>query len=340
MKKILFVIMMLGVPFGMNAQKSDVTRETTVYSVIGKDTLKMDTYIKSGAEVPPQGRPVIMYVHGGGFTAGSRVVAAQEFYLRYMAEHGWLAIAVDYRLAGTGNKPDGKVEKITDLKDGINAVRIAAADVVDATNFVLRQREWKADPTKFCLGGGSAGAMIVLQTVYDACNDEPYTQKLPKDFAYAGVISQAGCITIRPQQQSLAWKKKPCPMMLFHGTEDFSVPLGILDTDYRYVGTLPIVRQLEAMDVPYWKWIEHGADHIIAMTTLSNYLEEQYRFLHDFVEQGIQTSVNTEVRDKVPVNMASVEAMIKYAPLYILGYGKYLDQMDWNNLPKPGSVVY
>ena len=54
MKKILFVIMMLGVPFGMNAQKSDVTRETTVYSVIGKDTLKMDTYIKSGAEVPPK----------------------------------------------------------------------------------------------------------------------------------------------------------------------------------------------------------------------------------------------------------------------------------------------
>ncbi len=38
--------------------------------------------------------------------------------------------------------------------------------------------------------------------------------------------------------------------------------------------------------------------------------------------------------------MSSVEAMIQYVPLYILGYGQYLEQLDWNNLPKPDSIVY
>ena len=341
MKKIVFCLVMFGAALGLKAQSNEVTRETRTFSIIGKDTLKVDAYINPKAEVKPEGRPVVMYIHGGGWTMGSRVNAAQEIFCRYMAERGWLALSIDYRLAGVSANADGLVGKLIDLAgSNMVAVKTACSDVVDATNFVLQQKDWKANPAKFCLAGGSAGAMASLQTVYDFCNDEEYTKRLPKDFSYAGVISQAGCITLELGQQKLTWKRKPCPIMFFHGTEDNAMPLGVTDVDCRFVGTLSIVEQLEEMGVPYWKWIERGADHVMAMRTLTVYLEEQYHFLRDFVENGQQTCINTESKEKEPANMTSVDAMIKYVPFYILGYGRYLDQMDWNNMKKPESIVF
>ena len=89
MKKLLFCLAMLGFSLGLKAQSDVVTRETRIYSIIGKDTLRVDAYINPKAEVKPEGRPVLMYIHGGGWTMGSRVNAAQEIYCRYMAESGW-----------------------------------------------------------------------------------------------------------------------------------------------------------------------------------------------------------------------------------------------------------
>ena len=179
-----------------------------------------------------------------------------------------------------------------------------------------------------------------MQVVYDACNEEAYTQKLPQGFAYAGAISQAGCIGVDMTQNALNWKKKPCPIMFFHGSEDKVVPLESAQLDCQLFGTLTIVSQMQEMGVPYWKWIEKGADHIMAMKPLTTYLEEQYRFLNDFVANGLQSTVNTEVADKEPASMSSVEKMIEYVPLYILGYGKYLDEIDWSNIQKPANIVY
>ena len=341
MKKLfIYLVMVLGLVATAMAQNNNVTRETRVFSILGEDTLKVDAFINPQAEVKPEGRPVILYIHGGGFTAGHRVNAAQEVFLRYMAERGWLALSIDYRLAGVSTNEDGSVNNPYHVSGTMEAIRIACSDVVDATNFVLKQSDWKADPTKFCLGGGSAGAITTLQIIYDACNNEEYTKKLPQGFAYAGAISQAGCIGVDLSQTVLTWKSKPCPVMFIHGSEDHTVPLETIDMDCRLFGTLCIVSQFAEMDVPYWKWIEKGADHVMAMKPLTTYLEEQYRFLNDFVVRGLQSTVNTEVADKEPANMASVEAMIQYVPLYILGYGKYLEDMDWNNMQKPNSIVY
>ena len=341
LRKIGLVIgMVLGLAIGVQAQSEVVNRETRVFSILGKDTLKIDAFINPKTAVKPEGRPVMLYIHGGGFTAGDRVNAAQEVFLRYMAERGWLALSVDYRLAGVTTNEDGSVKNPYNVDGTLTAIRIACSDVVDATNFILKQTDWKADPTKICLGGGSAGAITALQVVYDACNEEAYTQKLPQGFAYAGAISQAGCIGVDMTQNALNWKKKPCPIMFFHGSEDKVVPLESAQLDCQLFGTLTIVSQMQEMGVPYWKWIEKGADHIMAMKPLTTYLEEQYRFLNDFVANGLQSTVNTEVADKEPASMSSVEKMIEYVPLYILGYGKYLDEIDWSNIQKPANIVY
>ena len=332
--------MVLGLAIGMQAQNEIVNRETRVFSILGKDTLKIDAFINPKAEVKPEGRPVLVYIHGGGFVGGERVNAAQEVFCRYLAERGWLAVSVDYRLAGIRQNEDGTMNNPYQVDGTLTAIRMACSDVVDAINFVLNQSDWKADPAKICLGGGSAGACTSLQLVYDACNDVDYTKKLPTGFTFAGVISQAGCISVPMAEDTLVWKRQPCPIMFFHGSEDTVVPLEKSNADCRFIGTLFICRQMQEMGVPYWKWIEKGADHVMAMKPLTTYLEEQYRFLNDFALNGLQSTVNTDVADKEPASMSSVEKMVQYVPLYILGYGKYLDEIDWSNMQKPESIVY
>lgn len=341
----LFMGMMMICSVPVLAQ-TNISRQTEIFSIKGKDTLKIDAYINEKAEVKPEGRPVILYIHGGGFVGGSRINAAQEIYCRYMAERGWLALSVDYRLAGVRQNPDGSINNPYKVDGTLPAIRMACEDVVDATNFILTKKEWKVDATKVVLGGGSAGAFTTLQLIYDACNDEDYTKKLPKDFSYAGGISQAGAIGCSLSQDTLVWKKKPCPLMLFHGDKDPIVPLEkspkeqTTQLNCNFMGTIYVAHQLNQLGVPCWKWIEKGADHVMAMKPLTNYLEEQYRFLDDFIIKKIQSEINTEVEDATPAGMASVDAMLKYVPFYILGYNKYLDQMDWNKMKKPKSIVY
>lgn len=339
MKRTLVVLLVVISWLGVSAQP-EITMETKVFSILGKDTLKLDAFYDAKADVKPEGRPVMVYIHGGGFVGGERVNAAQEVFCRYLAERGWLALSVDYRLAGIRPNPDGTINNPYNVDGTLTAIRMACSDVVDAINFTLQQKDWKANPAKVVLGGGSAGACTSLQLVYDACNGEEYTKKLPQDFSFAGAISQAGCISVPMSEDTLVWKKKPCPVMFFHGSEDNVVPLEKSNADCRFIGTLFIARQMQEMGVPYWKWIEKGADHVMAMKPLTTYLEEQYRFLNDFCLGGLQSTVNTEVADKEPANMSSVEKMIQYVPLYILGYGKYLDQIDWGNMQKPSEVVY
>jgi hypothetical protein len=255
-----------------------------------------------------------------------------------MAERGWIAFSVDYRLAGISANEDGSIRNPYGVDGTVTAIRMATADVIDATNYILSREDWNVDPSKVCVAGGSAGACASLQLVFDCCNEEKYTKALPEGFAYAGVISQAGCVSANAEE--ISWKKAPCPIMFFHGDQDNIVPLETSYADCKFFGTLHLIPQIEALGTPYWKWIEHGADHVMAMKPLTNYLEEQYRFLNDFVVNGLQSTVFTEVSDNEPANMSSAEMMIKYVPLYILGYGHYLKDMDWSNMEAPSQIVY
>lgn len=342
MKKLLsFILGMVAWAGTSVAQQPENTiqRETNIFAIKGKDTLLIDTYIDSKAKVESEGRPVIIYIHGGGFVTGSRINAAQEIFCRHMAEQGFLAASVDYRLAGIQYQDPEHVINPYNVNSVLESVTMACDDVVDATNFILNKKEWKANAAKVSVGGGSAGAVASLTLVYDVCNNADYTKKLPKDFAYAGVISQAGAVGTLAEETT--WAKKPCPIMFFHGSIDELVPLEkskIAETNF--MGTEYLTRQLKDMDVPHWTWIEKGADHVMAMKPLTSYLEEQTYFLKEFVVKGNKSSVRTDWADKEPAAMQSVDMMLKYVPMYILGFGKYLEDMDFNNIERPKNIVF
>jgi len=343
MKKILIIaaaLLTVGASLG-----AETVRSTYVYAIKGADTLRIDTYVNDSVQVEGK-RPVMLYVHGGGFTAGSRKNVAQEIYCRHFADMGFLAASMDYRLAGfTVNPTDSSMVNPYGLGGYCEVVRYACEDLVDATAFLIgREEALGIDRDRIVIAGGSAGAITVLTAEYDLCNGEAYTKALPEGFDYAGVISQAGAVNCGDADGAV-WARKPCPMLLFFGSEDALVPTGNVEMiGCRWSGSRSLDAQFCEMGVPHWTYEEVGADHVLAMSALTDNDAETDKFIKDFVLGGRQASVYTSWKDAVPKNMADVNAMLRYVPMYILGYGQYMEEMQANmasgGLSKPDSVLY
>ena len=97
-------------------------------------------------------RPVLIFVHGGGFTAGARKLSPESpFYDNvgvWAVHHGLVGITMSYRLAPQSRWPS------------------AAEDISHAVEWVHRTIEAKGgDPTRIFLMGHSAGATHVASYV-------------------------------------------------------------------------------------------------------------------------------------------------------------------------------
>jgi acetyl esterase len=67
---------------------------TTVYDTVDGQPLSVAIYRPSG---PPRAWPTLFYIHGGGWVGGGNNSAPADF--RWYADHGWLVISAQYRLA-------------------------------------------------------------------------------------------------------------------------------------------------------------------------------------------------------------------------------------------------
>lgn len=108
---------------------------------------KLDVYLPDDAKAP---FPVIFYVHGGGWSMGTKRLGALDCIIDAV-KFGYAVISVDYRLAPTVCYP----EFIYDVK---TAVRWARANA-DQYGF---------DPERFGMVGDSAGGHITLTMGFTA----------------------------------------------------------------------------------------------------------------------------------------------------------------------------
>lgn len=90
----------------------------------------------------PGGCPVIVYVHGGGWTLGYRRYQGLPL-LKHLAARGWVAFSLDYRLCPRATFP----EPLVDVKQGLAWVRAHA-------------HEYGGDPSFILLAGNSSGAHL------------------------------------------------------------------------------------------------------------------------------------------------------------------------------------
>ena len=187
--------------------------------------LKLDYYIP---DIPPpidadNTLPLMIMIHGGGFSGGSKTNGNILNNAPKYAERGWLVASINYRLVGDNPVPSSRVQTLYNAIGGASApaqLRAAVASVDDtlaALDFLQARSDVYDDWTT--LWGTSAGAITSLITGY--CLDDQSIARPP----VAMVIDQAGglfgCNVGNPFDDPTG--SDPV-LMVIHGTNDGTVP--------------------------------------------------------------------------------------------------------------------
>jgi triacylglycerol lipase len=124
--------------------------EITRNQAYGKDRLqKLDVYTLASKSRFP--RPVLIYVHGGGFTRGDKTESGKPFYdnvLVWAARNGLVGVNINYRLAPKAPFPAG-------AQDLASAIAWARAHIAD----------YGGDPDRIFVFGHSAGASHLVDYI-------------------------------------------------------------------------------------------------------------------------------------------------------------------------------
>lgn len=115
--------------------------QNLIFGKTDKEYLTADVYHPGEGE----NLPAVILIHGGGYRSGSKEMYSE--WGRYLAENGFVTLAINYRLA-TPSYP-GWPGVAEDVKSAINWL-------------VSKSNEWNVNPLKIGLIGDSAGAHLAL----------------------------------------------------------------------------------------------------------------------------------------------------------------------------------
>jgi len=207
MKQCILLALTLAAALGVHAQ------QTFTYLQRDTTTLKLDVY---RPDHPRPDRACVVYVFGGGFFSGERNNEHSVQCCKLLADKGFVAVAIDYRLY-LKHAPKVPLLKMHTLFD--TAIRYAVEDCSAALSWLCAHaRELGIDTSKVVLTGSSAGAITVLQTDYCRCNALPPAAALPATFRPLAVVPYAGGIYC--PRRELCYAQPPAPTCFFHGTTD------------------------------------------------------------------------------------------------------------------------
>ncbi|CAM1373534.1 alpha/beta hydrolase [Tenacibaculum xiamenense] len=260
-----------------NQNYSEVNKTTHTYSSQGNKTLLLDFY---KAKQNEQTTPLIIYVHGGGFSGGKRDESEIVSFATKLAQYGYAVASVSYQLTMKGIGFGCNVN--TDKK--IEAINTASNDVNLAVKYILENNnKFKIDTTKIVLSGSSAGAETVLNMVYTYKDGV-----LSPDFSYAGVIGMAGAITTLSNIN----ENSAIPTQLFHGTGDRLVPYNIAPHHYctpdssgylMLFGSKAIAKRLSGLGTSYYLYTIEGGSHEWASLPITQCFDEIIDFIYNDV---------------------------------------------------------
>lgn len=212
---LVFPVLMVSQTRYVDSVLKKISKNTYNYSIKNLDTLKLDFY--EPIEDSLIAKPLFLYVHGGGFSSGSRNDLGTVKMLESIAKKGYAVASIDYRLLpkdvifGCDYKGAEKIKTFSK----------AAEDVIDALTFLVNYKDdFYIDQTKIILSGTSAGAESILNLVYN--KDElvlPNYEKY-KHIKISAVVSISGAV-LNP---SLITTSNSVPGVFFHGVIDKVVP--------------------------------------------------------------------------------------------------------------------
>ncbi|MDG5491336.1 alpha/beta hydrolase [Psychroserpens sp. SPM9] len=244
------------------------SQQVTTYTYVVKqnDSLKLDVYTPVNS-LENEKKPVLIWMHGGGFSGGYRDGNDEKKFMNYLTNKGYVGVSISYRLLRQGSKTGfgcdcSKREKLFTFAQ-------AAEDFLDATNFIISMSDsLHVDVNKIIAGGSSAGAEAVLSAVY--MKDYFIEDTTAYDhIKYAGLVSFAGAMV----DESYITSETAIPTVLFHGTKDNLVPYSknphhfCKPEDKGFLmlnGAGVIFTRLEQLNASYYLFRVEGGRHEVA----------------------------------------------------------------------------
>ena len=118
--------------------------------------LRLDLYEPAGDTAAA--RPVLVWIHGGGFVSGTRTDGQIPTLARALALRGYVSVSISYRLR----------TPVQVAADPTGTIRDAVHDARAAVRWVRANgRAYRLDTARVALVGSSAGAITALVSTYD-----------------------------------------------------------------------------------------------------------------------------------------------------------------------------
>ena len=271
-------------------KSSKFSERTYTYLRIKKEkNLKLDFYKPKKVKTK---FPLLIYVHGGGFSGGDRKDKISTDFAKEMVQYGYAVASMSYRLTMKG-KGFGCTTNAALKKEAFNDV---SKDISYVVKYFLRhQKKFKIDTDKIILVGSSAGAEAVLNLAY------VYNNKiLDSNFKFAGIIAMSGAVTSIDKITA----ETAIPTQLFHGIQDNLVPYNIASHHFcklesvgylNLFGSKAIANKLKSIKKPFYLYSVKNGDHSWNARPIYQCKNEIIDFLYYDVLKQQNRQIETEI---------------------------------------------
>jgi acetyl esterase/lipase len=215
---------------------------------------RLDLYVQHARDFKVR-RPGVLFIHGGGFTAGDKAEYRSASVSADLARAGYVVVSCNYVL-GAKDKPGVWPRNIADCRDAVRWMR----DNADALGL---------DPGRIAVAGGSAGGylalMVGLSDDKNGPGGDPAAQHSAK---VSGVIDMYGVVNfskhgkgqvpgVSAADQAAYLPENQCDakdpaVLILHGTADTTVDIAQSDA---------LAKALRAAKVSHEYVIVEGAPH-------------------------------------------------------------------------------
>lgn len=260
-------------------------------------------------------RPLIIWIHPGGFLTGSKDADDMIELCTYFAQLGYVTATISYRLGFNPLSPSSAERAVyRGLQDTRAAVRF----------FMEYQNTYGIDTNSIFLGGSSAGSFCALHAAYVQQNEAPTSvyggfsfpdlgcldctgNNFQHEVAIAGVVNMWGALG------DSTWidASDDVPLLSFHGTSDNVVPFAVgspfgAPTTPTVHGSRCLHNQLVSLNKPATLYTVqggehefHGADNGYHNSPPNAYFDTIMQMSRDFIFDIIRPTVTVQGENEV-----------------------------------------